>query len=99
MVPIGAENASLTVIEEIGEIVRREPIIEGNQHPTDLRDGIEGFELRVRIRSHVSDSITAANTQPLESRGDRVAYVAPNTDRKSTRLNSSHSSISYAVFC
>src|SRR6267143_7052683 len=26
-------------------------------------------------------------------------YVDPNPDRKSTRLNSSHSSISYAVFC
>src|SRR5689334_24760605 len=29
---------------------------------------------------------------------DFFAYF-PNTDRKSTRLNSSHSSISYAVFC
>src|SRR5689334_24198321 len=28
-----------------------------------------------------------------------VALVAPDRDRKSTRLNSSHSSISYAVFC
>src|SRR5438876_8057182 len=26
-------------------------------------------------------------------------YVAPHIDRKSTRLNSSHPSISYAVFC
>src|SRR5699024_11955228 len=29
----------------------------------------------------------------------RVKNIAPNTDRKSTRLNSSHVSISYAVFC
>src|SRR5689334_24375467 len=28
-----------------------------------------------------------------------LAFVAPHRDRKSTRLNSSHSSISYAVFC
>src|SRR5438105_10013575 len=37
-----------------------------------------------------------------ESRGDRaygVARVAPQPDRKSTRLNSSHEWISYAVFC
>src|SRR2546430_9856132 len=27
------------------------------------------------------------------------AKVTPSTDRKSTRLNSSHSQISYAVFC
>src|SRR3712207_7661228 len=26
-------------------------------------------------------------------------YVAPKLDRKSTRLNSSHANISYAVFC
>src|SRR5689334_24644324 len=29
----------------------------------------------------------------------RVVGQAPHLDRKSTRLNSSHSSISYAVFC
>src|SRR3989338_6572016 len=28
-----------------------------------------------------------------------VILLSPNQDRKSTRLNSSHSSISYAVFC
>src|SRR2546430_841602 len=36
-------------------------------------------------------------------RGPRVprqdCWKAPNSDRKSTRLNSSHSQISYAVFC
>src|SRR2546430_4251813 len=30
---------------------------------------------------------------------DRPAMATPTTDRKSTRLNSSHSQISYAVFC
>src|SRR5438034_7824910 len=30
---------------------------------------------------------------------DRPAIRAPSTDRKSTRLNSSHTVISYAVFC
>src|SRR5689334_24809906 len=30
---------------------------------------------------------------------DRAAEQRGRTDRKSTRLNSSHSSISYAVFC
>src|SRR5699024_12705434 len=31
--------------------------------------------------------------------GDEVVGVEAHTDRKSTRLNSSHVSISYAVFC
>src|SRR5690348_18004497 len=29
----------------------------------------------------------------------RATLITPNLDRKSTRLNSSHPSISYAVFC
>src|SRR3712207_8012669 len=31
--------------------------------------------------------------------GDTEAYLALSGDRKSTRLNSSHANISYAVFC
>src|SRR2546430_11669417 len=34
-----------------------------------------------------------------ERRGEDDAAVDPGADRKSTRLNSSHSQISYAVFC
>src|SRR5699024_12267218 len=30
---------------------------------------------------------------------EKIDYVIPAKDRKSTRLNSSHVSISYAVFC
>src|SRR2546427_9372896 len=33
------------------------------------------------------------------SNGDRCRSAASSPDRKSTRLNSSHSQISYAVFC
>src|SRR2546430_12230522 len=33
------------------------------------------------------------------SGGDVHEIIGPLTDRKSTRLNSSHSQISYAVFC
>src|SRR3712207_8276475 len=31
--------------------------------------------------------------------GARAVTAAPSVDRKSTRLNSSHANISYAVFC
>src|SRR3712207_8053817 len=30
---------------------------------------------------------------------DEPSFAAPHLDRKSTRLNSSHANISYAVFC
>src|SRR2546429_6121209 len=35
----------------------------------------------------------------LGDHGRELACVAPGEDRKSTRLNSSHGYISYAVFC
>src|SRR5438067_10020325 len=40
-------------------------------------------------------------TQPKspDQRGEKKSRIASPTDRKSTRLNSSHVSISYAVFC
>src|SRR5947208_11541402 len=36
---------------------------------------------------------------PLLPRADKRRAVIPSRDRKSTRLNSSHQIISYAVFC
>src|SRR3712207_7979989 len=37
--------------------------------------------------------------QPLRRRAAALAVSAGRADRKSTRLNSSHANISYAVFC
>src|SRR2546427_3573725 len=48
---------------------------------------------RARLRSGRINSLVAEN--PRERAADIPAYL----DRKSTRLNSSHSQISYAVFC
>src|SRR5690242_20959187 len=44
---------------------------------------------------HVFDRRMNADCLPLDHDGDRLR----DGDRKSTRLNSSHMSISYAVFC
>src|SRR5256886_1354694 len=41
----------------------------------------------------------AARHGPVLRRGRRARRALRRTDRKSTRLNSSHSQISYAVFC
>src|SRR5258707_9913904 len=45
--------------------------------------------------------LRAARAQPVEEVGVRYAVLLDGlrTDRKSTRLNSSHANISYAVFC
>src|SRR3712207_8799619 len=49
----------------------------------------------IRIRAHPA---SAHNTHGHDDQ--RVAFtLATNSDRKSTRLNSSHANISYAVLC
>src|SRR5207245_11586580 len=55
---------------------------------------------RDRPRLIGSEDLTAPPPQPSEHLGRRMAVIiAREVDRKSTRLNSSHGSISYAVFC
>src|SRR5688572_32528723 len=57
-------------------------------------------------RYHLSKAQPVKDFPPIRRRGlravelaARLAIAAPQGDRKSTRLNSSHSQISYAVFC
>src|SRR5699024_12486918 len=49
--------------------------------------------------ANVVDPIAADPLNGLIKILPRLAYVVDGEDRKSTRLNSSHVSISYAVFC
>src|SRR2546422_7209770 len=44
-------------------------------------------------------TVADAQVARLAEQGKTVVYVLANGDRKSTRLNSSHGYISYAVFC
>src|SRR2546430_4041870 len=59
----------------------------------ELRRVPVGEPHRIHIRQH--HQLVDALRQP--ARGE--ALVEESEDRKSTRLNSSHSQISYAVFC
>src|SRR5437868_3055388 len=54
---------------------------------------VEGFELRIEFEPSLE-----AERAPLEEHGE-IGRLLQLEDRKSTRLNSSHVSISYAVFC
>src|SRR2546427_2975272 len=53
----------------------------------------ESFEWKIRRLPSASRQSMAGGSH------GRAAYREANGDRKSTRLNSSHSQISYAVFC
>src|SRR2546430_7690454 len=56
--------------------------------------GPRGFVLRRPVRA-----VVAGENHQGVARKPGVIHGAQHADRKSTRLNSSHSQISYAVFC
>src|SRR2546422_4126903 len=62
------------------------------------RSAGDGGDERVRPRRYRGLPAARARGDPL-LRPDRHSLRALETDRKSTRLNSSHGYISYAVFC
>src|SRR3712207_7448465 len=52
------------------------------------------------VTGEVRDIVHPADAQPGQRAGQRLhRRVCDGQDRKSTRLNSSHANISYAVFC
>src|SRR2546430_7560934 len=57
------------------------------------RNAIMGRLAVTTCRGHAAERTSIPNTHALHT------YLAFVRDRKSTRLNSSHSQISYAVFC
>src|SRR3712207_8791015 len=74
----------------------------GSRVPYVRQRAVAGEVRRPRV-----EGVTAADEEhgePLRRVGRACPRVPPNTapsatDRKSTRLNSSHANISYAVFC
>src|SRR2546427_8800916 len=64
------------------------------------------FRSRVLLseNGHATTAVPVASTRPLDEHsiappGTALCDNKTSPDRKSTRLNSSHSQISYAVFC
>src|SRR5256885_4433506 len=67
-----------------------------------LHDALPIFVLREHVRSLVRCRLQRAQSAPhagVEHRDRDTPSGHPTEDRKSTRLNSSHLVISYAVFC
>src|SRR5689334_25108952 len=70
-----------------------------------LHDALPIWEGKTRVGnggnflaySHIGHDCTVGNNVVFSNNGTLAGHV--QVDRKSTRLNSSHSSISYAVFC
>src|SRR3712207_7537670 len=72
---------------------------EGDPRPVDhareqVAPELVGAEEEQRAVLRRADEVQVGVDEP-----EPVVAVAPAQDRKSTRLNSSHANISYAVFC
>src|SRR5688500_19792268 len=67
------------------------------QHEVKLHEEIANFKA---VDAEASDDKQISDIEELANGNCDALIVSPNTtDRKSTRLNSSHLVISYAVFC
>src|SRR3712207_9118291 len=68
-----------------------------------LHDALPIFEVKRELLSTIGDAVPdahlATTTSSLQVGAIAEASGHPSQDRKSTRLNSSHANISYAVFC
>src|SRR2546430_8399231 len=60
---------------------------------------LDRFLFKLRVRYPAIDELNAIIDRTTRSQQVTVSRVMSGPDRKSTRLNSSHSQISYAVFC
>src|SRR5207245_10556394 len=75
------------------------PILIALHAPLGLRR-TRGHQPNAQLRAHASElRDRSLAPQPFALAGRALVQILPVQDRKSTRLNSSHGSISYAVFC
>src|SRR5207249_8574828 len=101
--------------EEKGALVPGQTILEPTSGNTGISLAMICAQRGYRLKVVMPENVTPERTQLLHMYGAEIVYspgsegsngavamalaMAEEEDRKSTRLNSSHVSISYAVFC
>src|SRR2546430_17743128 len=80
-------------------MIRRPPRSTLLPYTTLFRSRALAEGARRRSGSESRAACARANQSLQEGLAEEMQRFAANRDRKSTRLNSSHSQISYAVFC
>src|SRR3712207_7702739 len=71
---------------------------EDDEHVPEAED-VQSEPLLVAVEVHDGGEIRASTGLEVKPQAARSARAPLGPDRKSTRLNSSHANISYAVFC
>src|SRR5689334_23631812 len=81
-------------------MIRRPPRSTLFPYTTLFRSNISGYHISEAGATGVQElAFTMANAIAYVEEVVKTGLPVDSLDRKSTRLNSSHSSISYAVFC
>ena len=70
-----AKHARAAVVDDIGEIVGGQTIVDGNEHGADLRHGIERLELRMGIGRDIGDAVAGLDPHLLQRGGPAIAAV------------------------
>src|SRR3712207_8493226 len=87
-----------TLFRSVVEDLRTEERFNGP--PLLLEHGVvSGISTIIRVSGHVYGVLGAFTKRKRAFADAEVDFLKDVADRKSTRLNSSHANISYAVFC
>ncbi len=70
-----AHHTRTAVLDQIGEIIRSEAVVDRHEHGADLGRGVEGLEHRVRVRRDDRDAIAGAHAHGLQRRRPAIAAL------------------------
>ena len=74
-VGVDAHDPGAAVVEDVDEVVGREPRVDRDENGADLRHRVEGLEVRVRVAGDRGDPVSPAHAEPLQRRRPAVAAV------------------------
>ena len=67
-----AHDLSAAVVEDVSEVGGGQAVIDRHNHRTDLRHGVEGFEVRMGVRRDGRDSISRLDAELARAHLERV---------------------------
>ena len=60
-----ADDLRAAMVDDVLKVAGQQAIVDRHQHRADLRHGVVGFEVRMRIRGDVGDAIALPDTHRL----------------------------------
>ena len=70
-----AEHRGAGVVHDVDEVLAGQPVVDRHQHGADLRHGVEGLQLRVRVRRDRGHPVALRHAQALQCGGPPVAAL------------------------